>query len=215
MALTALHGRYDVGQKAELRDYRGKKFFGQVQFCCFSEHLVDIAIIVLDNGASFEVYCEIEREIVRNLQFLTVVGRTRTLRDDLILHSITCQVTAIEPDEDGSLFRTHFPSERGLSGSGVITTRHGDTCRVVGVYIGTQDDTDAPPEIESAGSISRSSRKKTKTVDVASAESVSNNSNSLASSLHGHTAWCLVCEAARVKGLLDFVDRAGDRSQAL
>jgi hypothetical protein len=215
MALTALHGHHHVGDKAVLVDCHGTRFSGIVKFCIFEEHLVDIAVIVLDHGASFLVYCEIERERVTNMQKLTVVGRTRTSHDNIMLHTITCEVTAIELDEGSCLFRTYFPSERGLSGSGVITARHGDTFRVVGVHIGTQDDTVPPPEIESASSISQPSRKKKKTADILASfsDSVSNNSSSLAGSIHGHTAWCLICEAARVEGLLEFVDAV--LSQAL
>jgi hypothetical protein len=217
MALTALHGHHHVGDKAVLVDCHGTRFPGIVKFCTFEECLVDIAVIVLDHGASFPVYCEIERERVKNMQKLTVVGRTRTSHDNIMFHTITCEVTAIESDEGSCLFRTFFPCERGMLGSGVITAQHGDTFRVVGVHIGTQDDTVPPPEIESAGSICQPSRKKKKTADnilVASSDSVSNNSSSLAGSIHGHTAWCLICEAARVEGLLDFFDDAV-RNQAL
>ena len=81
-----------------------------------------------------------------------------------------------------------------LSGSDVIVSVDTGGFHVVGVDVGTQDNTISPPPI-----------KKSKTGGHATAQSVKKNSESLATSLHGHTAACLICEVARVPVILSAV----------
>eukprot|EP01035_Chromulina_nebulosa_P041535 gene41535-56193_t len=73
-----------------------------------------------------------------------------------------------------------------LSGSDVIVSVDTGGFHVVGVDMGTRDNTISPPPI-----------KKSKTGGHAVAQRVKKNSESLATSLHGHTAACLICEVAR------------------
>ena len=47
----------------------------------------------------------------------------------------------------------------------------------------------------------------------ADADSFSEALSSLSQSIHGHTAYCLVCVASRVQGLIDFVrDKESERN---
>jgi hypothetical protein len=81
----------------------------------------------------------------------------------------------------------------GLSGAGIVIALEDGQYRTAGVHIGTHDDTEAPPPIK---------RMKGGGTD---ADSVSESIDSLARSIHGHTAVCLICDVVRVEGLKDII----------
>jgi hypothetical protein len=67
-------------------------------------------------------------------------------------------------------------------------------CRVVGIHVASHDDTIKNPEL-----------KKTNFKPYATVSDVNLACESLASSIHGHHAFALICEVARVPDLIAFL----------
>ena len=193
-ALTALHGAVSNGEQVSLRDHRGKQRNASVIFSAFEELRFDIAVVELHKGEDpFEHFIPICDEPVKCGQKIYVVGLTPSLHDkETVLQCVGADVIGIEPSS--SLFRSSYSSFDGLSGAGVIVSLEYGQYHCVGVHVGTHDDTSSPPPI------------KRKKGGVADFDSVSDSSNSLASSIHGHTAYTLICEARRVPKLSDVIN---------
>jgi hypothetical protein len=199
-ALTALHGHASVSTEVSLRDTHGIERLGRIIFSKYEANSVDIAVIQLhDDQNHFSTFVPVCRERVCLLRSIFVIRLATSLNgDESALYTTTGEVTYIEPGANSSLFRSTYQSQDGLSGAGIVVVADGGGFHIVGVHIGAHDDTTSPPPA-----------KKTKTGNAASADSVSELSQSLASSIHGHTAYCLICEVARVDGISDvlYTDR--------
>jgi hypothetical protein len=180
-ALTALHGKSIRGDDVELIDCQGKKRNARVIFSAFVALQVDIAVVELCNDETpFAVFIPICDKPVRLLQSIIVVGVKSGLSDTgSSVYASHGEVTFIEPS--GTLFQSTYACHDGLSGAGVIVAIEGGMFHVVGVHVASHDYTESPPPIK-------------KVKGCATAESVSNSSRSLASSIHGH----LICEVRRV-----------------
>lgn len=194
MALTSLHGREitDVTLKCGVG---GAEYRGKVTFSKCETHYVDIAVITLNEGNRFESYYPLATTRLLLGNKLTVFGwKPSLVGDDMNEMVAHAEVNTIEATAGSSLLQAAYVGYDGLSGGGVITCSIGGKPFVVGVHVAAHDDTVAPPAV-----------KKVKSSTAATADSVSQSNSSLASSIHAHQAYCLICEAARVDGLKEHV----------
>jgi hypothetical protein len=198
-ALTALHGSGSIGDPVQLFDATGRPRHGTVIFSQFEELKCDVSLIELDaREPCFETYIPPAQHEVKLEQEIRIIGLLPSLLDPDSKYTRISRVAAVFGIEEGStLFRTQYYSEDGLSGAGIITTLDEGHLRLVGVHVASHDATERPPAI-----------KKVKKSRAADADSVSDSSPSLAGSVHGHTAYQLVCEIARVDGLKTFLSVA-------
>jgi hypothetical protein len=184
-ALTALHGMSTIGADAKLVDYNGQERKVKVIFEAFVELEVDIAVVELEAGEiEFSVFIPVCSERVRLLQPIVVIGMKPGISDDSSVYAARGEVSFIETTVP--LFHSTYACHDGLSGAGVIVAVEGGSFHVVGVHVAAHDDTVRPPPI------------KKKKGGVACADSVSKNSDSTSNSIHGHTAYTLICEVKRV-----------------
>ena len=189
-ALSSLHGLIVESSSVELVDIQGTKRKATVVLSRFIENEVDMALLeLIANEPPFDAFIEIRREPVQLGQKLALVGLASNSRDDTTIYYETFQVTLIDA---GALLQSSYHGRNSLSGSAVIVSIDTGGFHVVGVHVGTNDDTVKPPPI-----------KKGRKGGYASADDVEESQNSLAGSLHGHTAYCLICEVARVSDIVN------------
>ena len=188
-ALSSLHGKILESSSVELVDIRGEKRKATVILSRYLQNEVDMALLQLNaDETPFDAFIEIRREPVQLGQQLALVGLVSNSRDETTTYFETFQVAVIDA---GALFQSTYYARKSLSGSAVIVSIDNGEFHVVGVHVGTQDDTEAPPPI-----------KKGRKGSYASANNVAESQQSLADSLHGHTAYCLICEVARVSDIV-------------
>ena len=193
-ALCALHNSCPVDKLVRLVDSHGHSRVAVVTFAKYEENLVDIALLELQfDQPPFNTFVPIATAPVSYLQKLYIIGRTTDISSrETIPVTAECQVNVIHAE--GALFRSTYTGYDGLSGAGVVVVeRINNDFLLAGVHIGTQDHTVPPPAI------------KKRKGNVADAESASASSESLARSIHGHTAYCLVCEVQRVPDLVQLL----------
>ena len=189
-ALTALHGLIAENTVVELVDTCGKKRKATVIISRFENMRVDMVLLQLNTWEPlFEYFIEICREPVRLGQDIALIGLVPNSEDISTLCFEACKVTVID---SGAIFHSNYVARDGLSGSAIIVSLDNNSFRVVGVHVAAHDDTvSTPPPIsqELDGGL-------------ALASEVEDSTSSLASSLHGHMAFCLICEVARVPEIL-------------
>eukprot|EP01036_Dinobryon_divergens_P042723 gene42723-56789_t len=187
-ALSALHGRIVENSPVELIDSRGKKRKATVILSRFIEKEVDMALIQLNvDETPFESFIGVRREAVSLGQQLALVGLATNSRDETTIYFSACQVVLIDAC---AIFHTIcYTAHETLPGSALIVSVDTGGFHVVGVHVGTRDDT--PP-------IKRSKTGGHHTTT----QSVKENTESL----HGHTAAYLICEVARVPDILSALD---------
>lgn len=190
-ALTSLHGVVPEKSIVELVDSHGIKRIGTVIISRFAVDKVDISLVELNQDQiPFDFFIEVSKKPVYLRQAIIVVGFISSPGHHTEVFAKDCRVTTVETDS--SLFRSDYSSERGMSGAAVIVAVENGEDRVVGVHVGTHDDTQPPPKIKGS-----------KTGNHANAASVSDSQSSLAGAIHGHTAYCLICEVARVNDVIE------------
>ena len=196
LALSALHGKAKKGDAIVLHSITGDKFKGTVAMVVFEVELVDIAVIELEIGVLFSCFTPVAVEPpVRYLEVVYIVGLKVNSRDDAMPAVYESKVNIIEPGERNALFQSSYVSFDSLSGAGVVVKKVGGVSKVVGVHVASHDSTTATPPVEKAEH----------TVDSAGFESVSVALASLSSNIHGHSAYTMVCEIARVPALIAFL----------
>jgi len=185
--LSALHGKISEGTAVQLVDIHGNILCGKVIKSVFEVKRYDLALIELDDGQSnFAVYIPIHRSPVKLGQKIKFVGLAVGLNDDSMTYAESAEVNAIEPES--ALLRSAYYGIEGFSGAGIVVIDEGNgQYQLVGVHSSAHDDTVKPPAL-----------KKIKKSNSATAKSISDMGSSLSSSLHGHIAYCLICEVARV-----------------
>ena len=205
LALTALH---DVGQVGAIVSLTttigGHRLPGIVVYHEFVADLVDIAVVELTTkGDVFPDCVDVLYDGIKLCDPLCVVGLKTGLRDSVSKVVFRCDVNMIEGDDGGNsaMFQTNYASFEGLSGAGAVTRVVNGVTKVVGVHVASHDETVKHPEIGKSG------KKRT----FASAESVDLALTSIASNIHGHHAFCLACEVARVPDLVKFLHERGVR----
>lgn len=185
-ALIALHGIIPINSPVTVTTRNGTKISGRVEFERFERNMVDVAVIVLDSSAVFNHFMPYSDQPVRLAQPIAVVGlKYASVGDSVSTYARVSSVDSIEELGDNSaLFQAQYYNFDGCSGTGVITATVGNVLRVVGVHVASHDDT----------TLGRPKGKKKRTYSDLEA--------SVASAIHGHTAYSLVCDIARVPDLL-------------
>jgi hypothetical protein len=194
-ALSALHGLAKLGDEVTLTDGNGVTRKGSVVFIKFESCKVDIALIELNVGQSFPFFVTPCHRPLKLQDRIFVIGVTSSVTGsgDTVIYLNEAKVTGIEKGTDNTLCWADYAAKDGLSGAGIVIALEEGQYRTAGVHIGTHDDTEAPPPIK---------RMKGGGTD---ADSVSESIDSLARSIHGHTAVCLICDVVRVEGLKDII----------
>jgi hypothetical protein len=191
-----MHGRITEDAVVELVDRDGaitRK--ASVIISKFEVKRVDMVLLQLVLGEPlFEDFIEICRTPVRVGQEIAIIGLVPNSADELTVFFEPCKVIVIDA---GAIFQSNYVARDCFSGSAVIVSLENTGIRVVGVHVATQDDTVSPPPI------TYSTNKKHKAAYQALVKDVEDSNSSLANSLHGHMAFCLICDVARVPEILD------------
>ena len=155
---------------------------------------VDIAILRLNAGESvFSEWLDVIRLPICIQQDISVLSLVVGLGGQLDFASQNSTIYMI--DSDTCLCRAQYYAEDGSSGSAIVAhVLPGSTVGVVGVHSASHDSTVAAPAI-----------KKQKT-GAADADSVKSSHDSLSQSIHGHSAFSLICIANKTQGVLDLID---------
>jgi hypothetical protein len=173
---------------------------GLVVYHKFLADLVDIAVVQLTNAEDrFPACVGVHFDRIKIADPIYVVGLKVDSRDTATEAVYPCAVNIIEPGEDSAMFQSSYTRFEGLSGAVVVMRVVNGVAKVVGVHVASHDDTVRPPEIEECG----------KNQKAASDENDYSASNSIASSIHGHHAYRLICEVARVPDLVAFLRERG------
>jgi hypothetical protein len=185
-ALTALHGKIPLNWPVQLTTRSGDHFSGIVEFERFEENMVDIAVILLDAGSEFIHFIPWIDRPVQLTQPITVVGLKYSRVGDAV--DVYARRTAVDMIENigssSALFQAQYYSFEGCSGAGVVTTTVNNAVKVVGVHVASHEDT------------TNTGKRKRITPTFANFEA------SVQSIIHGHKAYSLVCEIARVPDLV-------------
>ena len=194
-ALCALHGKCLVGDVVSLIDSHGIRRIAVVRFQKFETNRVDIALLVLSEGEElFKTFVPIADTAVKLLDELYVFGRTTDPGAGIDTMTVVCGTGRVNAIQEGALIRSFYTGYDGLSGAGVVILEIIDNeFRLAGVHVATNDYTSSPPPI------------KKKKGNVADADSTSASTGSLARSIHGHIAYCLICEIQRVPELVSLL----------
>jgi len=194
-ALTALHGKIPVGTRVDIKTRNGTKLFGVVEFERFESSMVDIAVILLDSPSSFEYFVVPCLQPVVLDQPLRVIGlKYAAIGDSVSTYVRRSYVEMIEEYGDSSaLFQAQYYSCDGCSGAGVVTVAVGNRLEVVGVHVTSHKDSTVP--VEAPG------KKKRDDTEFNFEDSIA-----MHSAIHGHRAYSLVCEIARVPDLVELLN---------
>jgi hypothetical protein len=186
-ALTALHGKIPLNSPVQVTTRNGAHFSGIVEFERFEKNMVDIAVILLDVGSEFNHFIPWIDQPVVLTQHITVVGLKYASVGDIVnTYARSTTVDMIEEfGPNSALFQAQYYSFDGCSGAGVVTTTVNNVAKVVGVHVASHEDTTATV-----------GKRKRDTSDFANFEA------SVQSVIHGHKAYSLVCEIARVPELV-------------
>lgn len=199
LVMTALHGGFAINTKFK-ESSTNKKMVLLAQW--FEKENVDMALLQLeDDEVSFPKFLEIlTREVVYQ-EKISVVSLQNGMGGALDFAAQRSSIFMF--DSKTTLCRAQYYAADGLSGSGVITEVEGDgNVRVIGVHVLTHDATDPPMPIERAS-------KKSKSADF---ESVSSSSSTHAKNIHGHIAYCMICIASKVNGLVKLIQDSIEQS---
>jgi hypothetical protein len=206
-AITALHGKYKVKQKVTVIDRRGKEMDATVSFMRYVPDSVDIAVVTLSGSAQFRTFMPYSSTPVSLGQELNIIGLTPDAHDNYIPYILPSTVNSIEPTT--TLFHSIYYNQYGVSGSGVVCDIRGTEFCVVGVNVASHNQTrPLTPFFEERP------KKKAKICEASLAEQVKKSHRKLSgdqltinSDIHGHHAYNLICEIARVKGLIKFLSK--------
>lgn len=185
-ALTALHGKIPLNSPVQVTTRNGVHFSGIVEFERFEENMVDIAVILLDGDSEFNHFIPWVDQPVVLTQNITIVGlKYGSIGDIVNTYARRTTVDMIEHfGPNSALFQAQYYSFDGCSGAGVVTTNVRNIVKVVGVHVASHEDT------------ARTGKRKRVKFQHANFEA------SVQSVIHGHKAYSLVCEIARVPDLV-------------
>lgn len=177
-----------MGSEVSFRTRHGIELSGVVVFNSYESQLVDLSVIEIRNEAQFTDFIRVHSDPISHLDEIAVMGFKVGVADETLPVYYTAEVNAIENTVGSAMFQATYASFAGLSGAGVVTKIRNGECKVVGIHVASHDDSTKNP------------KKRKPTV-----KSVNLACESLASDLHGHHAFCLICEAARVPDLMTFL----------
>jgi hypothetical protein len=189
--MTALHGSFGEHTPFTITALESEARTGYVLKQWYEPSKVDIALIKLNT------------EQVPFTNWLGVLSRPLHYQEKIAVVSLqnsdfglgfACQPSVIYMfNPYSTLGRAQYYAMDGLSGAGAITgVQSNGEIVVIGVHVASHDDSEKPPAI-------KRSRQGAKTADF---EIVSSTTDSLAKSVHGHTAYCLICIANMVEELM-------------
>jgi hypothetical protein len=186
-AVTALHGCFQLGTRVKVTTRNGTALYGRVEFEEFVPDMVDIATIVLEDAFEFTHFIECSFERVQLLQRIVVIGLKYGSRGDAVYpYTRLTAVQMIEEEgDDSALFQATYYNFDDCCGAGVITKLVNSIPKLIGVHVASHEDS------SSAGAVKRK-RKAT----------FANFEADIRSEIHGHKAYSLVCEIARVSSLI-------------
>ena len=195
LILTALHGM-EVGTEFDITSLSGIQSNGAAAVASYEENKVDIALLRLKDGQTpFQHWLPVATRRIEIQERVSVVSLQPGLAGGFGFASQPTTIFMFDPHT--ALCRAQYYAMDGLSGSGIITAPNpADGCvYVVGVHVASHDSTDAPPPI------------KKKKGGAADADSVSRSSDSLASAIHGHSSYCLICVANMVPEIMEAISQ--------
>jgi hypothetical protein len=191
LALTAFHGKLNVNASVTVRTAKGVSLSAKVVFVQFEINVVDIAVVQLDSkDKKFDCFVPPCKTRVRLEQPIHVIGLRATTHDSVDQYSKISNVELIE--QDTTFFQACYYNFEGCSGTGVVTTLVNGRFEVVGVHVAIHDST-----------IGVGAKRSIKDLSL---EQVHDDNLSICSELHGHSAYCLICEVARVDELVEFLN---------
>lgn len=146
-AVTAVHGKYSVGQVMDIVNIHGHSKHGTINFVLYEASKHDIAVVELTDFDAFDHFIPFRTQPLEIDKELRIIG-LRDVGNGEYTESV--RRTAMEESiKDTSIFHATYYATEGLSGAGaVVTITEGGCCYVVGVYVGKHDDTDALSEEE-------------------------------------------------------------------
>lgn len=202
--LTALHGYFHEGDLFDIIDRHGISRKGFVKRAWYSENVVDMAVIELNEG-----YKDFENQMAVNTTPVSLgtniwvicrrpISGPDEYSDCLLKYHVSVVV------DNTSLFHSAYYSEDGMSGCGVVASFVGNTFKVVGVHVASHDRTVAV-DVEQEEEVRPSKKQKTKHVKEkgVSREEFDNAMLTINSNIHGHGAYSIICDVARVEGLFE------------
>ena len=193
--MTALHGQCEIGTGFEIISDNSPDRACTVSVVRFEANKVDMALLRLVEGEPpFEHWLGMMTRPPEYQEEVSVLSLQPGLAGGMGFSSQSSKIFMFDPTT--ALCRAQYFASDGLSGSGVITgVQPNGSVLVVGVHVASHDDTDEPPAI------------KKKKGGVADADSVSRSSDSSASSIHGHSSYCIICIASLVPEIMDTISR--------
>jgi hypothetical protein len=192
LIMTALHGSFGELTPFTITALESEARTGYVLRQWYEPSKVDITLIKLNvEQVPFTNWLGVLSRPLRIDEEIAVVSLQTGLSGGLDFAFQRTRVYML--DSNTALCRAQYYAMDGLSGAGAITgvQRNGEVV-VIGVHVASHDDSEKPPAI-------KRSRQGAKTADF---ESVSSTTDSLAKSVHGHTAYCLICIANMVEELM-------------
>jgi hypothetical protein len=211
-AVTAVHGGYHVGQVVQVIDIHGHTKNGIISFMKYEASKVDIAVVELTGSDTFDHFIPFHTQPVKIGKDINVIS----LSEDGIGESTeSYQRTVVQKIiRNTAIFHASYYATEAMSGCGVVTIPEDGHYSVVGVYVGKHNDTEALADED------KSKKKKPKKQDleerVKSSEAsyqehrqkyqYHKDQMTINSNIHGHGAYCLICEIARVEDLVDHLN---------
>lgn len=195
-ALTSLHGKIPLNTRVKITTRNGVHLAGKVEFERFEKNMVDIAVILLDSTLAYTHYIDCTNQRVKLTQDITVVGLKYSIVGDTV-NTYARRTTVDMIEEFGptsALFQAQYYSFDGCSGTGVVTVTENNVVKVVGVHVASHED------MSSSSRSSQIQGKRKYSID-----SYADFEASVHSAIHGHKAYSLVCEIARVPDLVQLL----------
>lgn len=199
-AVTAVHGVFQVGQVVQMIDIHGRAKNGIISFMKYETSKVDIAVVELTGSDIFDHFIPFHSQPVKIDKSLRVIS----LSDDGTGEfTERIQRTAVEKViRNTAIIHTTYSSTEGMSGGGIVTIPEGSHFSVVGIHVGSHKETKSLPEEGKEDDKPKAKKQKT----LKHRENYHKDQMSIDSNIHGHGAYWLICEIARVEGLVDHLN---------
>ena len=188
-ALSALHGLVKIDEKVKVITNRGVTLTGRVEFAEYTETLVDIAVIILDENIYFEDFLPWTPRPVNLTQPLVVIGlRAESNSDNFSPCGLTTSVFFISRRLGSSFFLSSYYSFDDCFRPGIVTATINGIISVVGVHIASHKDS------RFINAIKMSNKRTRSDLEV-----------NITSDIHGRGNYCVICEVARVPDLVSLL----------
>jgi hypothetical protein len=197
LAMTSLHGAFEVGSPFIIVSKSGVERNGAVFITVFESRKVDIALVrLIDGEPLFQRWLGVLDRPPKVFETAAVAYlRDCTVDDDTPPYDFDAQSMQIFGVGSAStLCRAQYYTTDGMSGCPVVSEIQRDgSCRLIGVHVASDDSTEEAPPV-----------KKSKSGQV-DADSVSECSSSHSRHIHGHTAYARICVAHRVPEIVSAI----------